>query len=60
MDRNTFDLFFENERGTETNIKKDLCLTQEESELFNYLKDNNYRLEQEKIPFEYVSRMIPL
>ena len=60
MDRYTFDLFFENERGTETNIKKDLCLTQEESELFNYLKENNYRLEQEKIPFEYVSRMIPL
>ena len=60
MDRNTFDLYFDNETGTETNIEKDLCLTQEENELFKHLKKNNYRLEQEKIPFEYALRMIPL
>lgn len=59
MDRDTFDLYFDNETGTKTNIEKDLCLTQEENELFKHLKENNYRLEQEKIPFEYASRMIP-
>ena len=59
MDRDTFDLYFDNETGTKTNVEKDLCLTQEENELFKHLKENNYRLEQEKIPFEYASRMIP-
>ena len=59
MDRDTFDLYFDNETGTKTNVEKDLCLTQEENELFKHLKENNYRLEQEKIPFDYASRMIP-
>ena len=60
MDRNTFDLFYEGDKGTETNVEKDLCLTSEESEMFKYLKENNLRLEQEKIPFEYASSKIPI
>lgn len=59
MDRNTFDLFYEGDKGTETNVEKDLCLTSEESEMFKYLKENNLRLEQEKIPHEYVRTKIP-
>ena len=59
MDRNTFDLFYEGDKGTETNVEKDLCLTSEESEMFKYLKENNLRLEQEKIPHEYAKTKIP-
>lgn len=59
MDRNTFDLFFEGDKGTETNVEKDLCLTSEESEMFKYLKEYNLRLEQEKIPHEYARTKIP-
>ena len=59
MDRNTFDLFYEGDRGTETNVEKNLCLTSEENKMFEYLKENNLRLEQEKIPFEYVRANIP-
>ena len=59
MDRNTFDAFYEGDKGTETNVEKDLCLTSEESEMFIYLKENNLRLEQEKIPFEYARTKIP-
>lgn len=59
MDRETFDLFYEGDKGTETNVEKDLCLTSEESEMFKYLKENNLRLEQEKIPHEYAKTKIP-
>lgn len=59
MDRNTFDLFYEGDKGTETNVEKDLCLTSEECEMFKYLKENNLRLEQEKIPLEYARTKIP-
>lgn len=59
MDKHTFDMFYEGDKGTETNVEKDLNLTQEENELFKYLKDNNLRLEQEKIPFEYIISNIP-
>ena len=59
MDRQTFDLFYEGDKGTETNTEKGLCLMQEEKELFEHLKDNNLRLEQEKIPLEYVRTKIP-
>ena len=52
-------MFYEGDKGTETNVEKDLSLTQEENELFKYLKDNNLRLEQEKIPFEYIISNIP-
>lgn len=60
MDRNTFDSFYEGDKGTETNVEKDLCLTSEESEMFKYLKENNLRLEQEKIPLKYTLTKIPL
>lgn len=59
MDRETFDKFFEKDNGSETNVEKLLCLTQEEKTMFEYLKKNNFRLEQEKIPYEYISNRIP-
>lgn len=59
MDRETFDKYNEGDKGTKTNVEKELCLSQEEMEMFRYLKENNSRLEQEKIPFEYVVTKIP-
>lgn len=59
MDRDTFEKYYEGDKGTKTNVEKGLCLTQEELELFRRLKENNSRLEQEKIPFEYVVTKIP-
>lgn len=55
MDKQTFDKFFENDKGTPTNISTKLNLTDEEQQLYEILKTNNWRLEQEKIPFEYVN-----
>lgn len=59
MDRETFDKFFEGDEGKETNVEKELCLTPEENEMFQYLKASNQRLEQEKIPYEYALKRIP-
>lgn len=56
MDNQAFDNFFENDNGTPTNISTSLNLTDEEQELYNILKTNNWRLEQEKIPLEYVNK----
>ena len=56
MDKQAFDKFFENDNGTPTNISKKLKLTDEEQELYEILKTNNWRLEQEKIPLEYVNK----
>lgn len=58
MDKETFDKFYEGEVGTATNVEKVLCLTQEEKEMLDFLRSGNYRLEQEKIPFEYLSPII--
>lgn len=58
MDRYTFDQYFEGDKGSVTNVEKNLCLTQEEYDMFKYLKENNLRLEQEKIPYDYVSKQI--
>lgn len=55
MDTATFDKFFENDLGTSTNIASQLNLTDPEQELYKILKTNNWRLEQEKIPFYYVN-----
>lgn len=55
MDKQTFDKFFEDDRGTPTNILTKLNLTDEEYQLYDILKTNNWRLEQEKIPFDYVN-----
>ena len=56
MDKVTFETFFENDKGTPTNISTKLNLTDREQELYNILKTNNWRLEQEKVPFEYVNK----
>lgn len=56
MDIDTFDRFFENDLGTISNTSVELNLSKLEQELFNVLKLNNWRLEQEKIPFDYVTK----
>ncbi len=55
MDKQTFDKFFENDKGTPTKVSTELNLTSQEQELYGILKQNNFRLEQEKIPLEYVN-----
>jgi len=50
MDRQTFDDYFENDFGTLSKVSSELCLSDEEKEVYNYVKFNNFRLEQEKIP----------
>ncbi len=55
MDKQTFYKFFENDNGTPSNISIKLNLTNKEQEFYDTLKKNNWRLEQEKIPFEYVN-----
>ena len=60
MDRETFNRFYEDGIGAETNVEKMLLLTPEEKEMFDFLRGGNYRLEQEKIPFEYASSKIPI
>ena len=59
MDQDTFNKYFENDKGTKSNVVKELYLTHEENELYKYLKEKNWRLEQEKIPFEYAITKIP-
>lgn len=55
MDRTTFEEFFEQDKGTLTNISVKLTLKDEEQQLYELLKVNNWRLEQEKIPFNWVN-----
>jgi hypothetical protein len=56
MDKKTFDIYFEDDKGTPTTISMRLNLTYEEQQLYDIMKTNNWRLEQEKIPFDYVNR----
>lgn len=56
MDKVTFDKFFENDLGTATKVARQLNLTNSEQELYDVLKTKNWRLEQEKIPFDYVNK----
>jgi len=58
MDKETFDKFFENDNGTESKIKCQLNLNKQEQDLYAILKENNWRLEQEKIPIDYVNNII--
>lgn len=58
MDRLTFDRFFENDPGTPSSINTILNLTNSETDLYKILKANNWRLEQEKIPFSYVKEQV--
>lgn len=54
MDQTTFDLFFENDQGKPSKSKLTLYLNEEENMLYHRLKEKNMRLEQEKIPLDYV------
>lgn len=54
MDEITFEKFFENDEGTISKVNTLPNLTDNEMKLYLSLKDNNWRLEQEKIPLEYV------
>lgn len=54
MDKVTFEKFFEGDSGTPTRVESALNLTVAELELYHKLKQNNWRLEQEKIPCGYV------
>jgi len=58
MDKLTFEKYFENDEGTPNNVSVRLNLTEEEQQLYQLLKENNWRLEQEKIPLEYVNNLI--
>ncbi|MGB3777485.1 MAG: Wadjet anti-phage system protein JetD domain-containing protein, partial [Tunicatimonas sp.] len=54
MDRATFDAFYVGDHGPlAANVSTD-GLREDEQKLFYYLKENNLRLEQEKIPHWYV------
>lgn len=54
MDNKTFEKFFDNKKGSLSKVNIKLNLTKEEYELYDKLKINNWRLEQEKIPLSYV------
>jgi hypothetical protein len=54
MDDDTFNDFFENDNGTLSKVTTLLNLTNIELNIYEKLKKNNWRLEQEKIPLEYV------
>ena len=54
MDENTFNKFFENDKGAGSKVSQLDNLTEAETELHRFLLKNNYRLEQEKIPNNYV------
>lgn len=58
MDKQTFEKFFESDKGTPTNISTKLNLTENEQELYEILKNNNWRLEQEKIPLFWVKEKL--
>lgn len=55
MDAKTFEIYFENENGKLSSNTQELVLTDQEKLLYEKLKLNNWRLEQEKIPVEYVN-----
>lgn len=55
MDQRTFQTFFEEHSGTPTSNSTKLNLTEEEQQLYQRLKINNWRLEQEKIPVYWVN-----
>lgn len=58
MDIETFNKYFENDQGTESKVKIQLNLNRNEQELYELLKEKNWRLEQEKIPIDYVNEQI--
>lgn len=54
MDMNTFNKYFEKDKGVVSNVSIELNLTDSEKNLYARLKENNWRLEQEKIPLNHV------
>ena len=58
MTRSIFEAYYEKDAGTPSNVRAELNLTEEEYELYEFLKSNNYRLEQEKIPQTTVNKTI--
>ena len=58
MDKLTFNKYFKNDKGTPNKISGPLNLTNEELELYELLKENNWRLEQEKIPIKEFKELI--
>ncbi|WP_343531963.1 Wadjet anti-phage system protein JetD domain-containing protein [Pedobacter sp.] len=58
MDKITFEEFFEQDKGTPTNVTIKLNLSQDEQELYDLLKKNNSRLEQEKIPLYWINEYL--
>jgi hypothetical protein len=58
MDQTTFNKFFEKDLGTKSKTTKKLNLTKDENRIYVKLKENNWRLEQEKIPLQYVQNQI--
>lgn len=58
MDKNTFNAYFEGDYGTPSNVSIELNLTEEENTLYEYIKRNTLRLEQEKIPQSLVIKAI--
>jgi len=58
MDKLTFGKYFKDYKGTLNKVSVPLNLKDEEKELYNLLKENNLRLEQEKIPIEEFKELI--
>lgn len=58
MDKITFDLFFEQDSGTPSIINVENHLNNEEQYLYQLVKSNNWRMEQEKITVEHVNKAL--
>lgn len=58
MDEFTFEKFFEEDNGTVSNVNIKINLTEDEYSLYKKVKENNWRLEQEKIPLNYLKEKI--
>lgn len=54
MDDQTFCKFYEGNHGVPNNVAVELNLTEEEYKLYNKIRSENLRLEQEKIPQQYL------
>ena len=60
MDETTFEHFYEAYEGTPSPITGDLRLTPQEKALYERVKTENLRLEQEKIPQEWLLQTLVL
>lgn len=58
MNETTFNEFFDNDIGTLSFVNSLLNLTEIEMKIYKKIKENNWRLEQEKIPLKYVKSRI--